>query len=176
MAAEDDARNVVGVWRVKNYLKVRPDESDDDDDIARRVREALARDPYVDRYDISVAVHYGDVNLYGTVDSLAEKIRAGEIASRLRGVLNVDNYLKAAGATPYYLKSDWELEQDIENQFFWSPFVDADEVAVSVENGVATLSGEVETWTERIAAQENAFEAGAKDVKNKLLVEFGPEW
>jgi osmotically-inducible protein OsmY len=129
---------------------------------------------YVDRYDISVAVNYGEVNLYGTVDSLAEKLRAGEIASRVRGVLNVDNYLRSEGTTPYYLKSDWELEQDIENQFFWSPFIDADEDGVSVEDGVATLTGKVETWSEGMAAQENAFQGGAKEVRNKLEVQFGP--
>jgi osmotically-inducible protein OsmY len=175
MAAEETARNVVGVWRVKNFLKVRPAVESDDDAIARKVREALSRDPYVDRYDIAVNVQHGDVNLYGTVDSLAEKRRAEEIVWRVRGVLTVDNYLKSEDAqASYYSKRDWELEQDIESQLFWSPFVDAGEVAVSVDDGVATLTGEVETWSERMAAQENAFQAGVKDVRNRILVEFGP--
>jgi osmotically-inducible protein OsmY len=174
MAAENDARNVVGVWRVKNFLKVRPEEGLDDDEIAERVQQSLNRDPLVDRYDISVRGHDGDVNLYGTVDSFAEKERVEEIVSSVEGVLSVDNYLRHEDTPENYRKTDWELEQDIESQLFWSPFVDADEVAVSVENGVATLSGEVETWSERMAAQENAFQAGARDVRNKILVEFGP--
>jgi osmotically-inducible protein OsmY len=51
---------------------------------------------------------------------------------------------------------------------FWSPFVDSDDVTVSVEAGVATLTGSVDSLGEYNAARENAFEGGAITVINKL--------
>jgi osmotically-inducible protein OsmY len=71
-------------------------------------------------------------------------------------------------------KSDWEIRQDIENQLFWSPFVDEDQVQVSVEGGVATLTGEVDTWGERQAAVENALQGGAASVDNNIQVTNPP--
>jgi osmotically-inducible protein OsmY len=66
------------------------------------------------------------------------------------------------------------LQQEIEDELWWSPFVDANEVKVEVENGVATLTGAVDTWSERNAAAENALEAGAIQVRNRLDVDYGP--
>jgi osmotically-inducible protein OsmY len=65
-------------------------------------------------------------------------------------------------------KSDATIEKDIEDEFLWSPFVDGDDVKVSVTAGVATLTGSVDSLNEAIAARENAFEGGAVSVINKL--------
>jgi osmotically-inducible protein OsmY len=54
--------------------------------------------------------------------------------------------------------------------------VDRDEVTVTVDDGVAELTGTVETWNERRAAEENAYEGGAVTVDNDLGVEFGPDY
>lgn len=70
-------------------------------------------------------------------------------------------------------KPDREIVEDIENQLRWSPFVDEDEVTVTVEDGVATLTGRVDTWSERSAAEENAIEGGAHEVRNLLDIDFG---
>jgi osmotically-inducible protein OsmY len=45
---------------------------------------------------------------------------------------------------------------------------------VTVDDGVVTLTGTVDTWTEREAAEENALEGGALRVVNRLDVDFGP--
>lgn len=70
-------------------------------------------------------------------------------------------------------RTDLEIERDIERQLWWSPFVDADQVTVDVEDGVAHLAGTVDTHAERDAASENAFEGGAVFVDNDLLVRYG---
>jgi osmotically-inducible protein OsmY len=79
--------------------------------------------------------------------------------------------------SPYYydwtrlpLISDLEIKDDIQDELFWSPFADADEVKVSVDNGVATLTGTVDSWNEFFSAAENAREGGATSVINKLKV------
>ena len=69
------------------------------------------------------------------------------------------------------LRADAEIKQDIEDQIFWSPFVDSDTVEVSVDDGEAQLTGTVDSWSERAAATENAFEGGAMWVDNDLIVQ-----
>lgn len=41
---------------------------------------------------------------------------------------------------------------------------------MTVKDGVATLEGTVDSWSEREAATENAYEGGARTVKNFLMV------
>jgi hypothetical protein len=67
-------------------------------------------------------------------------------------------------------KSDRQIKADIENELFWSPFVDDDNVKVTVEDGKATLTGTVGSWPEYGAAQDNAYEGGAVSVDNDLVV------
>jgi osmotically-inducible protein OsmY len=50
--------------------------------------------------------------------------------------------------------------------------VDSEEVSVTVDDGVVTLTGTVDTWSERQSAEENAYEGGAKDVMNDLRVNY----
>jgi osmotically-inducible protein OsmY len=175
-AAGQDARNTVGVWRVRNYLKVRPGRILTDENIVRAIRLALGRDPYVDRYQIRVTSYNGYVHLTGTVDSYTERARAEDIASRVNGVVDVRNYLvvdyplRMVPAVPDITARDNEIKDDILDEMFWSPFVQADEVVVTVRDGVATLTGFVDTWEERAAATENAYEGGARKVINELKV------
>jgi osmotically-inducible protein OsmY len=43
---------------------------------------------------------------------------------------------------------------------WWSPFVDSDDVNVTVDDGVVTLTGAVDSWSEYNAAANNAYEGG----------------
>jgi osmotically-inducible protein OsmY len=170
-AAEEDARNTVGVWRVDNYLRVRPEQRPTDTELADRVRNAIERDPYLERYDITVTVVNGKAYLYGAVDSQFEKTQAEMVASNVAGVIEVSNELDVTERWTW--RDDWEIRQDIESELWWSPFVDSDQVTVAVDDGVATLTGTVDSWQERSAAAENAREGGAKRVRNRLRVSDG---
>ena len=199
-AAARDARNVVGVWAVKNQIKVNPVTPPSDSRIEDNVESALLRDPFVDRYQITVSVVNGAVYLYGKVDSRFEKGLADNLVSRQKGVKAVHNFLEVQGMDvitydPYVdlwnlydfewytvndklvsTKTDWEIERNIKDELFWSPFVDADQVKVEVDNGIAVLTGTVDTWSEREAAEENALEGGALIVDNDLTVSYGPDY
>lgn len=192
-AAEQDARNTLGVYRVKNHLKVRPTNPPPNDKLAQNVKDALQRDTVVDSFQVDVAAYNGSVTLTGAVDSNYEKSHAEDVANRINGVVRVRNNLQVKDPTvtyhnfiwdpyyayhPYYrywptvaLRSDAEIKDDIEDELFWSPFVDSDEVQVSVDNAVATLTGAVDSWSEFRSAAENAREGGASRVVNKLSVE-----
>jgi len=173
-AAEEDAKNTTGVWRVKNYLRVRPVSQPTDDEIERGVKNALLADPYVDRYEIGVSVVNGKVYLNGMVDSAFERLRAEEVASGQEGVVEVVNNMILHDRKTW--KTDWEIKEDIESQLWWSPFVDSDQITVAVEDGVATLTGTVNSWQERGAATDNAYQGGAKEVRNHLKVKYGPSY
>jgi len=70
----------------------------------------------------------------------------------------------------YSFTSDRQIKEDIKDELWWSPFVDADQVKVSVNNGKATLTGVVDSWSEYDAATENAYEGGATWVENNIAV------
>ncbi len=198
-SAAGDARNTVGVWRVVNRIKVRPGQYQDDR-IAARVARALGHDPYLDREAIQVAVNHGVVSLSGPVDTYFEKIQAGDVAAGTFGVVSVDNDLAVTDVhaapthDPYVderwyvheaeweaypaleatVRSDWEIAEDIRSQLFWSPILDEERIEVMVDDGVATLTGAVDTWNQHSAATDNAYQGGAILVDNDLTVTHGP--
>jgi osmotically-inducible protein OsmY len=171
-AAEQDAKNTIGVWSVKNYILVRPVNSPTDAEIAENVRESLRRDILVDRYDITVSVLNNKVYLYGTVDSYYQKWRAEDVASRVNGVVDVQNSLSVKFEWSW--KSDQAIKENIESEYFWSLLVDGDDITINVDHGVATLTGTVDDWSEYDAAIDNAFEAGAKAVQSYLEIKEVP--
>jgi osmotically-inducible protein OsmY len=171
-AAAQDARNTVGVARVKNLIKVRPAEEVADETLAQRIRDALSRDPYVDRYEIAVSVENGKAFLYGTVDTHFERTQAGKVAATVDGVVAVRNNLSLTDRyEPLYAgRTDAQIESDIRDQLFWNFSVDADDIRISVENGVATLRGEVDSYYEHQEALDEAWQAGVSEVVDRLEV------
>jgi osmotically-inducible protein OsmY len=169
-AAEQDAKNTVGVRRVKNHLKVRLAEVPSNAALEQRVRDALANDPYVDRFDVAVNAYTGWVYLSGDVNTSFEKEQAERATERVNGVIEVVNNLDFDYEWTW--KPDWQIRADIEDELWWSTYVDDEDISVAVVDGVASLLGSVDSWSERSAAEENAYEGGAKDVRNKLTVTY----
>jgi osmotically-inducible protein OsmY len=167
-AAAEDAENTTGVWHVENKLKVRPAGAPSDSVIQENVAEALVLDPVVERFDLAIVVRNQKVYLYGTVDTYFEKIRAEGVAASVGGVVDISNNLTVN--YDWMWKSDEEIAEDIESELFWSVFVDGSDVVVTVDNGVATLSGVVDSWQEYNAAVDNAFDGGARMVSSQLQV------
>lgn len=167
-AAGEVARNTRGVWSVTNRIKVRPITELTDTEIAARLRGALARDVLLDRFEITVQVRNRMAFLSGTVNTRWERNRAEDLAARVEGVVEVSNQITVTEEWPW--KSDRRIKSDIEDYLFWSPLVDEDRITVSVEEGVATLTGEVDSWREYNTALARAFAAGAREVNNLLTV------
>lgn len=167
-AAESDTRNIIGVKRVKNLLKVRPTDQTPDDVLKKWVKNALEVNPVVDEAEVDVRVDGGKVYLYGKVDDRYEKYHAGRVVETVDGVIRVENFLTYPDRV--VLKSDSELVGDIEDKLFWSAYVDSDQVHVTASNGNVTLSGQVSSSMEQGTAEDNAYEAGAKYVINKLTI------
>ena len=63
------------------------------------------------------------------------------------------------------MRSDSEIEKDVKAELEWDPDLDATDIAVSVKNGVVTLTGFVKSYTDRYEA-----EAAAKRVAGVVAV------
>ena len=176
--AERDARDVVGVWDVHNLLKVRTPRFIPDLNVARSIEQALARDPYVGFFDFSVYVRNGKASLYGQVGSHFEQQQAGDVASGVNGVADLDNWVTVA-ASPGFdgfevyapkLNADFALAERIRTRWFWSSALHNQDIEVLVEKGRATLTGTVDTWLDREKAAYDAYNVGARYVDNDLVV------
>jgi osmotically-inducible protein OsmY len=168
--SEQVAKGVLGV------KKVRPVSIPSDAEIEQRVKDALLRNPVVERYEIDVLVVNTKVHLHGTVNSVYEYGEAENVASRVKGVVEVKNNLKIdyLEQETEMSKSDREIKEDIKSELWWSPYVDSDQVRVEVRDGVATLTRTVDSWMERMAARDNGYDGGATRVRNYLAVKNAP--
>ena len=66
----------------------------DDTIITTKVKTALAKDPVVKAYQVSVETYRGVVQLSGFVDSEASVQRAGQVAQSVAGVRTVKNEIQ----------------------------------------------------------------------------------
>jgi osmotically-inducible protein OsmY len=71
------------------------------------------------------------------------------------------------------MKTDSEIQQAVLQELKWDGRVEETEVGVQVSEGVVTLSGTVDTYAKRLAAQAAAHRvAGVLDVANDLQVQI----
>ena len=68
-------------------------------------------------------------------------------------------------------KTDTQIHHDVLDELRWDSRVDETEVGVEVDEGVVTLTGTVQTWAKRVAAEEAARRVtGVLDVANDIRV------
>ncbi len=67
--------------------------------------------------------------------------------------------------------SDTEIHRDVLAELDWDPEVDAKDIGVEVDNGVVTLTGTVDSYTKKWAAERAALRvAGVRAVANDIVV------
>jgi len=68
-------------------------------------------------------------------------------------------------------KTDGAIQRDVLDELRWDARVRETDVGVEVKQGIVTLTGTLDTWTARVAAQEAAHRvAGVLDVANDIRV------
>jgi osmotically-inducible protein OsmY len=71
------------------------------------------------------------------------------------------------------MKTDTELQQDIMNELQWEPSIKASEIGVGVADGVVTLSGYVDSYYKKWAAERAASRVfGVKAVAEEIQVRY----
>ncbi len=171
LAALDDARAIAGISETIDHINVAP-RTVSDAVLKEAIGRAILRERGLQAGEVNVDVAKGRVTLRGRVDSYDERRRAIDAASAVAGVVAVDDSIEIERMAAAK-KSDVQLAKDIHQQLVWSPYVDADDVSVSVADGVAVLTGDVDSWFEKEKAEEYALQAGAFRVDNKLRVAPG---
>lgn len=170
-AAEKDVWLIGGVTSVDNELEVvypsdfRPPE---DSDLQVDLSTALGWAPELRGADIDVFVREGWVTLTGSVDAYWKKVRAEELASTLVGVKGIRNELSVVPSNQY---GDRMIASSIISAFERNVHIEADEIDVSVDEGVVTLSGSVSSLPAFEAAQDAAAHTtGVLAIRNELTI------
>lgn len=69
------------------------------------------------------------------------------------------------------MRSDSDIKQDVEDELRWDPALDATDIAVTVNNGVATLAGFTRSYSDKLEAEAAAKRvAGVLGVANDIEV------
>ena len=153
LAAELAVRRVKGVRALAEELQVRvPNHRRTaDDEIATRVADLFAWDARIPKDDISISVHNGWVQLEGEVAWAFQRDEAQAQVSRLSGLVGIVNNITVRSKPRVT-----NIRRNIEDAFQRNAAIDADAIAVKVEDGGRVkLEGTVHSWSERDAA-ENA--------------------
>jgi osmotically-inducible protein OsmY len=169
--AEQDVQNVVGVgWVINNlfvHVIMREDWAILDD-----IKFNFNTDAVTEGFDIGVKVNNGIVTLTGNVNTWYQKLHAEEIAEKVKGVRKVVNQIEIYRETAR-VHTGTMVANNIKENFKrnWLLREASDRINVTVQNGVVTLSGEVDTWAQRRQAEEVAFNTeGVYKVNNHLQV------
>ncbi|WP_018615495.1 BON domain-containing protein [Segetibacter koreensis] len=73
------------------------------------------------------------------------------------------------------MKNDSVVQEDVLNELKWNPFLHAANIGVSVKNGVVTLSGEVDSYLEKVEAEKAVHKvAGVRAVALDIQVGISP--
>lgn len=142
-----------------------------DEQIKKDIVDQLYWDERVDASDIEVYVNNGEVTLRGSAPNYKSIQSAWDDAWTARGVLTVNNEIKVSFPGTFTVPSDEELKTSIQSMLRWNPSIDAGKVDVSVNNGIATLEGTVDSYWKKIKATELAFDViGVVNVENHLCI------
>ena len=140
-----------------------------DAQLQQDVMNELKWDPSV-KATIRVDAKDGVVTLSGYVDSYSKKWAADHTAARVFGVKAVAEEIQVR--LPSSLKRpDESIARAASNALEWNDAVPHDRVKVQVQNGLVTLSGEVDSWYQKNAA-ENAVRhlVGVVSVSNEITI------
>ena len=73
------------------------------------------------------------------------------------------------------MKSDSQIQQDVMEELKWQPFLSSSEIGVAVKNGIVTLSGRVDSYSKKRAAESAAKKvSGVKAVAEDIQVGISP--
>lgn len=168
--AAETAATIRGVRAIVNELTVREVEKDDDT-IQKQLDDVFTLHNANEDKAIEYRVNDGVVTLNGSISTYTMKRQAEKMASSVAGVRSVVNLLRVM---PLTLPDDKEITQNIALRLGSNPWIDSELVKMTVEDGVVSLYGAVDSYAERSQLIELARAYGIKEVNaEKLTVSPG---
>lgn len=142
-------------------------DSPTDQEISDAIELQLILDERVEGHRLDAKTEAGVVTLSGAVDNVLARNYALQIAGRTRGVLSVVNLVEVNAPEI----ADEKLRQDISQALEDDPATERFQVVAKVSDGIVTLEGEVESYTESQSAEfAVAGVRGVRKVQNKLTI------
>lgn len=141
-----------------------------DRQLQQDVIDELQWDVAVNAAHIGVEARDGVVNLSGRVDSFAEQFAAEEAAKRVAGVraVAVDLEVKLPGSS---LRTDADIAKAAVAALDWNVSVPLASVQAKVDDGIVTLSGQVDWEYQRDAAATSVrYLLGVRSVNNLITL------
>ncbi len=75
------------------------------------------------------------------------------------------------------MKTNTDLQQDVENAIKWEPLLGAAEIGVTAKDGVVSLTGTVDSYAKKLEAEMAAKKViGVKALVEKIEVKFPSSW
>lgn len=140
-----------------------------DSELKRVVETALNGEVRLRGRDIAVAIEDGQVVLKGNVTELAEKRLAVNLVRRMREVGDVKDQLRLLNN---HDMTDKQIQQHIEDGLQQDRAIHEQNIVVSVDNGVVTLTGTLDNIEEKCLSGLIAWWVpGVVDVENQIKVE-----
>lgn len=136
-----------------------------DEDLAHAVVNALIWDTEVPDKTIKARVQDRWVWLVGEAEWQYQRIAAERAVENLRGIKGVTNLVRIKRRLP-----PAELQAQIEAALARNAKLQDRTISVAVDGGAVVLTGTVQSWGERMAAEHAAWSAPATDVDNQLTV------
>lgn len=141
-----------------------------DAELQRDVMEELRWDTRVRQPDVGVEVQSGVVTLSGTVDTWSARLAAQEAAHRVAGVLDVANEIGVKVARSHQ-RTDADVAKAVRTALEWDVLVPHERIHTTVSNGVVTLEGDVDFWSQHDDAEKAIGNLpGIREVKNLVVV------
>lgn len=141
-----------------------------DRQLQQDVLDELRWEPSIREKEIGVTVHDGVVTLQGVVESYAQKISAERAAARVSGVKAVAEELKVRIPSKFE-RTDSEIARMALDMLTFDVEVPDERIQVKVENGYVTLTGQVDWYYEKRAAERDVRRLlGVKGVNNLINI------
>jgi osmotically-inducible protein OsmY len=142
-----------------------------DSQLRQSVIDELEFDPSLDAAHIGVAVDKNVVSLTGHANSYAEKVAAIAAVRRVRGVHAIAENIDVRYPSQHKTADD-QIAKRACDILDWDMFVPKGTIDVLVQEGWITLSGSVDWYYQRTAAEEDIRKlSGVCGVTNKIVVQ-----
>ena len=166
--AEAAAQRVTGVKGVVMELAMAASSANTrtDADVASSARNALGYLLPISSDEVKIEVHKGAVTLSGTVEWGFQNFETQAVIGRLSGVTNVISHITVRPHADRLV-----VKEDIEAALLRQAKKESDGVTVSVSGSEVTLTGQVHSWAEKLAASSAAWCApGVTQVRDSLVI------
>src|SRR5512136_74052 len=141
-----------------------------DAQLQQDVMEELRWEPTIRATEIGVGVTDGVVTLSGYVDNYWKKWTAERAAARVFGVKAVAEKIEVR-LPGTFKRSDEEIGEAAANALEWNVSVPYERIRLQVEHGAVTLTGDVDWWYQKDAAERAIRRLkGVVQVSNQIVV------